>query len=132
MRRLADEPGIASALSLPGCMPNPLACMARAVVLVRSSIHERLGNVIAKALACGCPVVSTDCPSGPAEILDDGRFGALIPVRDPKAMADAILRTIESPPERAVLTARAEMSTIARSVDQRAALLQHRGVRRPH
>ena len=109
-------------------MPNPFAYMARAAVFVLSSIHEGFGNVVAEALACGCPVVSTDCPSGPAEILDDGRFGALVPVRDPNAMADAILRTIDSPPERAVLTARAEMFTIARSVDQWAALLQSRGV----
>ena len=128
LMRLADELGIAGALSLPGYVPNPFAYMARAAVFVLSSIHEGFGNVVAEALACGCPVVSTDCPSGPAEILDDGRFGALVPVRDPNAMADAILRTIDSPPERAVLTARAEMFTIARSVDQWAALLQSRGV----
>lgn len=128
LMQLAHELGIADAVHLPGFVPNPFAYMARAAVFVLASIHEGFGNVVAEALACGCPVVSTDCPSGPAEILDDGRFGALVPVRDPNMMAQAILRTIESPPDRAVLKARADMFTVARSVDQWAALLESCGV----
>ena len=82
LEALATELGIADDLALPGYAANPFAWMARAGVFVLSSNHEGFGNVLPEAMACGCPVVSTDCPSGPAEILENGRWGRLVPVGD--------------------------------------------------
>ncbi|MSP82021.1 MAG: glycosyltransferase [Alphaproteobacteria bacterium] len=98
--RLAGSLGVASDVDLPGFADNPYAFMARAGVLVLSSVREGFPNVVAEALACGCPVVSTDCPFGPAEILDEGRFGRLVPVGDEAAMAAAIEATLDEPIDR--------------------------------
>jgi glycosyltransferase involved in cell wall biosynthesis len=68
--------------------------MRRAAVFVLPSEYEGLPNVLIQAMACGCPVVSTNCPSGPEDILDNGKYGHLVPVGDVQAMADAILRVL--------------------------------------
>jgi glycosyltransferase involved in cell wall biosynthesis len=70
---LAGELGIAGDLEMPGFVDNPYQYMARASLMAVSSIYEGLSMVLIEPLACGCPVVSTDCPSGPAEILDNCR-----------------------------------------------------------
>ena len=72
-----------------------------------SSAWEAFGNVLAEALACGCPVVSTDCPSGPDEILKKGTFGPLVPIGDDKALAEAIHTVLDNPPDPEQLRARA-------------------------
>ena len=107
LEALAFEFGMTNDVSLPGFEPNPYAFMAQASVFVLSSAWEGLPNVLIEALACGCPIVSTDCPSGPDEILANGDFGALVPVGDDRAMADAILSTLEHPPKRERLRSRA-------------------------
>jgi glycosyltransferase involved in cell wall biosynthesis len=94
LERLAAELGVAADVDMPGFDPNPFRYMKRAGVFVLSSRYEGLPNVLIQALACGCPVVSTDCPSGPSEILDGGRYGALVPVDDVEAMAGAIVRAL--------------------------------------
>ncbi len=99
--------GLAGEVAMPGFVENPMSYMSRAAVFVLSSRWEGFGNVLAEALAAGCPVVSTDCPSGPSEILDDGRFGALVAVGDDAALAAAIVATLHAPPDRAVLKKRA-------------------------
>ena len=114
---LAAELGIGCDVELPGFAPNPLAYMARAAVFVLSSTWEGFGNVLVEALACGCPVVSTDCPSGPAEILDRGRYGRLVPVGDDAAMAEAILATLDAPPDPNVLRARGGLFSADRAVE---------------
>jgi glycosyltransferase involved in cell wall biosynthesis len=81
--------------------------MSRASVLVLSSLHEGFPNVLVEAMACGCPVVSTDCPVGPTEILDHGKYGALVPVGDDAAMAHAIIDVLKHPPNASTLKARA-------------------------
>jgi glycosyltransferase involved in cell wall biosynthesis len=114
---LAAELGVSEDVDLPGFVPNPLPYMARAAVFVLSSLWEGFGNVLVEALACGCPVVSTDCPSGPAEILDHGRYGRLVPVGDDSAMAEAMLTVLRNPPDRDVLRARGALFTVDRAVD---------------
>ena len=117
LMELASELGVSADLDLPGFVPNPFPYMARAAVFVLSSLWEGFGNVLVEAMACGCPVVSTDCPNGPAEILDHGRYGTLVAVGDVAGMAEAILTTLRNPPDRDVLRARAALFTVDRAVD---------------
>jgi glycosyltransferase involved in cell wall biosynthesis len=117
LNALAAELGVAHDVDMPGYTYNPFAYMSRAAVFVLSSRYEGLGNVLIEALACGTPVVSTDCPSGPREILDHGRFGPLVPVGDVDAMARAIGKTIDNPPPPEHLRARAQLFSVERSAD---------------
>ena len=95
LRVLARELGVAESVRLPGFMANPFPWIARARVLVSASRAEGCPNVIQQALACGTPVVATDCPGGTAEILENGRWGRLVPMGDPQAMASAINATLD-------------------------------------
>lgn len=110
---LARSLGVAEDLDLPGHVANPFAYYRRAAVFVLSSRWEGLPNVVIEALACGCPVVSTDCPSGPAEILERGRHGTLVPVGDALAMAAAIERALDAPGDRSRRIARAKAFSLA-------------------
>ncbi|RAL21122.1 glycosyl transferase [Lujinxingia litoralis] len=87
--RIADL-GLEQDVAMPGFVSNPYACMARADVCVLSSRWEGFGNVLVEALAVGAPVVATDCPGGPGEILEGGRWGRLVPVGDALALARAL------------------------------------------
>src|SRR5262249_14108926 len=117
LKALPARLGVAGDVDLPGFAQNPLAYMSRAATFVLSSVHEGLGIVLIEALACGTPVVSTDCPSGPREILDHGRFGALVPVGDDASMAAAIRAALDDPLPDELLRSRAEMFTVERAVD---------------
>jgi len=107
VHELADQLGIRADVEVLGFLPNPVPYMARAAVFVLSSCFEGFPNVLLEALASGVPVVSTDCPSGPREILDDGAYGPLVEVGDHAALAEAIARTLDDPPEPERLKARA-------------------------
>lgn len=107
LKAVAAELRVADDVDFPGYKTNRLGYMARARVFVLSSRWEGFGNVLVEALACGVPVVSTDCPSGPREILDDGAVGALVPVGDDGAMAAAIADALDRPPSADRLRARA-------------------------
>jgi glycosyltransferase involved in cell wall biosynthesis len=124
LEALARELGVSADVALPGFVINPLPYMKRAAVLVLSSVYEGLPGVLIEAMACGCPVVSTDCPSGPAEILDRGAYGKLVPMGDDTALAEAILATIESPPDRDRLRARAALFSEDDKIDQYLQVLQ--------
>ncbi|GIL15959.1 MAG: hypothetical protein BroJett039_11320 [Chloroflexota bacterium] len=89
--------GLEECVSLLGFKSNPYKYMASADVFVLSSISEPFGNVIVEAMACGAPVVSTDCPYGPREIIQDGVNGLLVPPADSQALAAAILRVLQNP-----------------------------------
>ncbi|MGL6340689.1 MAG: glycosyltransferase [Waterburya sp.] len=104
--------GISEDVRMPGFVKNPYAYMKRATCLVLSSRDEGLPTVLIEAMACGCPVVSTDCPSGPDEILDNGVYGHLVPIENSEALAEAMLKTLENPPNTEKLIQRAnEYST---------------------
>jgi glycosyltransferase involved in cell wall biosynthesis len=100
--------GISEDVWMPGFVDNPFAYMARARVFALSSRHEALPNVLVEALACGCPVVATDCRGGVSEILQGGAVGRLVPVGDPTALAAAILSALDRPGDREVRLRRAD------------------------
>jgi len=95
LEALVKELGLEEDVALPGFIDNPYAYMSRAGVFVLSSAWEGFGNVLVEAMACGCPVVSTDCPSGPAEILENGKYGPLVPVGDVDGLANSIVRLFD-------------------------------------
>jgi glycosyltransferase involved in cell wall biosynthesis len=97
LSRLASQSGFANDIDLIGFIGNPYGMMARAKVFVLSSRWEGLPTVLIEAMACGAPVVSTDCPSGPSEILERGRYGALVPVEDADALAYAMRSALYAP-----------------------------------
>lgn len=107
LEALIAQRDLGAEIDLAGFVPNPYAFMARAALFVLSSRYEGLPTVLIEALACGCPVVSTDCPSGPAEILDGGRLGPLVPMGNPLALAEAMAATLDQPPPRGEREARA-------------------------
>lgn len=105
LRRLAHELGVQDRVQLAGHVRNPFAIMKRAAVAVMSSRREGFGNVLVEAMACGVPVVSTDCPVGPRVILEGGKLGVLVPPEDPAALAGAIAAILKDPQRAAGLRA---------------------------
>lgn len=119
--------GLESDVWLPGFVDPPYPYLARASVFVLSSVWEGLPTAIIESLAFGVPVVSTDCLSGPREILDNGRFGALVPVGDADALAEAILHALDTPHDPDRLRERAKQFSVDNAVAQYFALLGLRG-----
>lgn len=114
------EPEFGGRVHIVGFQPNPLPWIRDADLLVLPSRFEGLPNVLIEALACGTQIVSTDCPSGPREILDNGRYGQLVPVENPETMSQAILMGLSgdyyvNPSE---LKQRAKLFIVERAADQ--------------
>lgn len=107
LRALVGELGLEGRVILAGFHVDPAPFYASADLFVLSSDYEGFGNVIVEALSFGLPVVATDCPSGPAEILGHGRWGGLVPVRDQQALAQAMTAALSAPVDRDALKARA-------------------------
>lgn len=95
LETLIRELGLQDQVSLPGFVNNPFAYLSRSALFVLSSAWEGFPNVLAQAMACGTPVVSTACPSGPEEMLENDRWGRLVPVGDNVALANAMLATLQ-------------------------------------
>lgn len=93
----AQRLGIAERVHMPGFIDNPMAVLQKAKVFVLSSRWEGFGNVLVEALAAGVPIVSTDCPGGPREILENGAHGYLVPFDDPGALTDGIEMAVSNP-----------------------------------
>lgn len=113
-----EELGVGDCVDLPGFTLNPYAMMSRASVFALSSKHEGLGNVLIEALACGTQVVSTDCPIGPSEVLDGGRYGRLTPVGDAPALATAMVAALDDPIPVSDLRARAADFSVERAAEE--------------
>jgi glycosyltransferase involved in cell wall biosynthesis len=111
---LIRELGLQDKVHLPGFMIDPSPWFRSADLFVLSSLYEGFGNVIVEALECGVPVVSTDCPSGPAEILDHGRIGKLVPIRDQESLSRAMTASYFEEHDRRVLMDRAKDFSIER------------------
>lgn len=124
LEALADELGVADSVTFTGYTDNPYAYMARASVFAMPSKVEGLPTVLIEALACGCPIVSTDCQYGPREILEDGRYGRLTPVGDADQMADTICDALDdpTPPERS--RERAQHFSMAAGADRYESYIQ--------
>jgi glycosyltransferase involved in cell wall biosynthesis len=123
---LARELGVADSVDLPGFVANPYAFMKHAALFALTSRWEGLGLVIVEALACGTPVVSTDCPSGPREILEPCCPEQLAPVGDHAALAQIISRTLDHAPTKGRLIERANAFSVASSAH---AYLQALGIK---
>lgn len=118
LEALVDELGLDGMVSLPGSVLDTSPFYSAADLFVLSSRFEGFGNVIVEALSHGVPVVSTDCPSGPREILCDGRYGILVPLGDAAALAEGMVRAIKEPMESGELRARAADFHPARIADE--------------
>lgn len=117
LESLIAELNLCDDVLMPGFIQNPFPWMKGADLFVFSSIFEGLGGVLIQAMACGAPVISTNCPSGPSEILEDGKWGRLVPVGDVAALAEAIELTLDEPRHPDVRQ-RAAFFSDKRSVDE--------------
>tara|TARA_B100000959_G_scaffold279715_1_gene340360 strand:+ start:210 stop:1301 length:1092 start_codon:yes stop_codon:yes gene_type:complete len=97
LQALINELDLAHAVKLLGYVENPLRYFSRSDIFVLSSYVEGMPNVLVEAMMCGCTPVSTNCPTGPRELLQDGKYGYLVPVSDPVAMAAGISQAIDNP-----------------------------------
>ena len=110
--------GVSHQVDLPGFKVNVFAYMSRSKVFILSSRFEGFPNVLVQAMACGTPVISTDCRSGPGEILEDGKWGRLVPVGDWRSMAEAIIETLDNPIPSDQLIFRASAFSADASIDR--------------
>ena len=122
LEAITNNLDIANDVWMPGFVKNPYAFMSRASAFILSSLWEGLPTVLIEAMACGCPVISTDCPSGPREILADGKYGELVPINDVMALSSAMLRVLESPISTELSTQRGMYFSFERATSQYAAL----------
>lgn len=118
MRSVLEEEvrrrGLERLVCMPGLVMDPRPYFQRSDLFVLTSTHEGFGLVLAEAMAFGVSVVSTDCPGGVREILEDGKYGALVPVGNSKMLAHAIMESLNYPKDRILLWTRAQNFSIAR------------------
>ncbi len=123
LERIILQLGIGEDVDMPGFVENPYSYMASVDAFVLSSVREGLANVLIEAMACGCPVIATDCPGGPGEILQDGEFGVLVPVGNKEAMMRAMMKTLDTVIDESRLKERAAFFSPERAADAWLSLL---------
>lgn len=116
LEKLVANLGLKEDVDLLGFVQNPYKYMKRSSVFVLSSLWEGLPVALIEAMACGCPVISTNCPSGPSEILEGGKWGSLVPIGDTDSLAKAILHTLAFPPDRRQIQERGLQFSLDRAV----------------
>lgn len=121
---LIEDLNLSNHVKLPGFVKNPFSYLSRSSLYVLSSDYEGLPGTLIQALACGCPVVSTDCPNGPAEILEDGKWGILTPPNDSEKMAESILKAMNSNYDTERLKSRAADFTSDKSASKYISLIK--------
>ena len=128
LENMAYKLGISENVAFLGFQKNPYKYMNKADILVLSSFKEGFGNVIVEAMACGTPVISTNCKSGPSEIIKNKENGILVPIRDPKALSKAILELLNNSPLRQKFSRngrkRAKLFSVEKSVREYENLFQ--------
>lgn len=117
LRLLSEQLGIKDKVDFPGFVPDPYPYMAHADVFVHSSLWEGLSFVIIEALAVGTNVVATNCPGGSSEILQNGKYGKLVPLKNPEKMAEAVLETLKDPKDAKFLKNAVIQCTVSASTD---------------
>lgn len=123
LEALRDALNLSGDVDLHGFVENPYAYMSRADAFVLSSRWEGLPTVLIEALACGCPVVATDCPSGPREILEGGKHGELVEVGDSVALCEAMERILKARPDQQALREHASKYSVEQAVSRYVELL---------
>ena len=118
LENMTKRLGISEDVAMPGFVENPYMYMKNASAFVMSSRWEGLGNVLIEAMACGCPIVSTDCPHGPKEILAGGKYGILVPVEDVFTLSYAMLKVLETPVKDELLINRANYFSVKQAVSK--------------
>lgn len=126
IEKLAENLGIRNDIDIVGFVENPYAYMRKSDLFLLTSKWEGFGNVLVEAMACGTPVISTDCPNGPREILDNGKYGKLVPVGDIEALTKAVLNHFLKPSsvDKESLLSRANDFHIKKIVKQYLALFE--------
>ena len=119
LEHLVDQLGLSEAVRLPGNVPNPLKYFAHAEVFVLSSHVEGMPNALVEAMMCGCTPVATNCPTGPRELLRDGRYGYLAAVGDPSSIAEGIEKALDRP------IAKELLAEAVRPFEERAVISRH-------
>ena len=129
LEMLIQKLGVEDRVALPGFALDPSCWYRSADLFVLSSSWEGFGNVIVEALECGVPVVSTDCPSGPAEILENGRYGRLVPVGDATALAAAMQASLLESHDHEALRCRAQDFAVPKIADHYLAYFRSMGAK---
>lgn len=123
LEELIDKLNLTDVVDLIGFVENPYSYLKRSSLFVLSSNLEGLPTVLIEALACGVPIVSTNCQSGPKEILDDGKYGQLVPIKDKEKLKDAILIQLKNTHDKGLLRNRAMLFSVENSVNKYDAIL---------
>ena len=124
LQQKIDSLGLSHVVDMPGFVQNPFGYLSRSSLFVLSSNFEGLPTVVIEALACGTPVVATDCPSGPREILVNGEYGEIVPVGDREGIAKAIMKQLKREHDHSKLERRASDFNVDKSIAQYEALIE--------